>query len=199
MSGYLLPFVIISMHLLVVLIGAGYMARTRRRGSGIGVQLALSAAQRAARENRRMGFFIRVGLIKGMIINFLLAVLCFALWLKPASAAPSAGAGALAGAVHWLSSAVVNSPDWLLPLLGITFVLNLLLLLVVYNWQSWAVLGLIAIPIVQSAALASGRLNVNVGDTAVAIAYLILALGPVFVLIFLMTSGKQPTVWSQME
>ncbi len=31
MSGYLLPFVIVSVHLLVVLIGAGYMARTRRR------------------------------------------------------------------------------------------------------------------------------------------------------------------------
>ena len=32
LSGYLLPFVVISMHLLVVLIGAGYMARTKRRG-----------------------------------------------------------------------------------------------------------------------------------------------------------------------
>jgi NADH-quinone oxidoreductase subunit J len=30
MSGYLFPFVIISMHLLVVLIGASYMARTKR-------------------------------------------------------------------------------------------------------------------------------------------------------------------------
>ncbi len=31
MSGYLLPFVIVSVHLLVVLIGAAYMARTKRR------------------------------------------------------------------------------------------------------------------------------------------------------------------------
>lgn len=31
MSGYLFPFVIVSMHLLVVLIGAAYMARTKRR------------------------------------------------------------------------------------------------------------------------------------------------------------------------
>lgn len=30
MSGYLLPFIIVSVHLLVVLIGAGYMARTKR-------------------------------------------------------------------------------------------------------------------------------------------------------------------------
>ena len=33
MSGYLLPFIIVSVHLLVVLIGAGYMARTKRRAS----------------------------------------------------------------------------------------------------------------------------------------------------------------------
>ena len=37
MSGYLFPFVIISMHLLVVLIGAGYMARTKRLGSRMAV------------------------------------------------------------------------------------------------------------------------------------------------------------------
>jgi NADH-quinone oxidoreductase subunit J len=34
MSGYLLPFEIISMHLLVVLIGAAYLARTRRKVVG---------------------------------------------------------------------------------------------------------------------------------------------------------------------
>ena len=32
MSGYLLPFILISIHLLVVLIGAAYMARAQRRG-----------------------------------------------------------------------------------------------------------------------------------------------------------------------
>ena len=31
MSGYLLPFEIVSVHLLVVLIGAAYLARARRR------------------------------------------------------------------------------------------------------------------------------------------------------------------------
>jgi NADH-quinone oxidoreductase subunit J len=31
MSGYLLPFVIVSIHLLIVLIGAAYMARTKRK------------------------------------------------------------------------------------------------------------------------------------------------------------------------
>jgi NADH-quinone oxidoreductase subunit J len=32
MAGYLLPFEIISVHLLVVLVGAAYLARTKRRG-----------------------------------------------------------------------------------------------------------------------------------------------------------------------
>lgn len=34
MSGYLLPFEIVSVHLLVVLIGAAYLARTKRRAKG---------------------------------------------------------------------------------------------------------------------------------------------------------------------
>ena len=33
MSGYLLPFEIASMHLLVVLVGAGYLARAKRRAA----------------------------------------------------------------------------------------------------------------------------------------------------------------------
>jgi NADH-quinone oxidoreductase subunit J len=36
MSGYLLPFVIVSVHLLVVLVGAAYMARTKRRANSTG-------------------------------------------------------------------------------------------------------------------------------------------------------------------
>ena len=34
MSGYLLPFEIVAIHLLVVLIGAAYLARTRRKVTG---------------------------------------------------------------------------------------------------------------------------------------------------------------------
>lgn len=35
MSGYLLPFLIVSIHLLVVLIGAAYMARAKRRAATV--------------------------------------------------------------------------------------------------------------------------------------------------------------------
>ena len=36
MSGYLLPFVIVSVHLLVVLVGAAYMARPKKRTTSTG-------------------------------------------------------------------------------------------------------------------------------------------------------------------
>src|SRR3954469_11039151 len=47
MSGYLFPFVIISMHLLVVLIGAGYMARTKRFAGRLAVEQLAVVAPRA--------------------------------------------------------------------------------------------------------------------------------------------------------
>ncbi len=35
-TGYLLPFEIVSIHLLVVLVGAAYLARAKRRAAGSG-------------------------------------------------------------------------------------------------------------------------------------------------------------------
>ena len=37
MSGYMLPFVIVSMHLLVVLVGAAYLARAKKRSTAGGI------------------------------------------------------------------------------------------------------------------------------------------------------------------
>src|SRR6266850_4221441 len=51
MSGYLFPFVIISMHLLVVLIGASYMARTKRVSSGRLRERAAAAPRLDRRRN----------------------------------------------------------------------------------------------------------------------------------------------------
>jgi len=48
-SGYLLPFEIVSVHLLVVLIGAAYLARAKRRRTPRGIETAGEpAATRAA-------------------------------------------------------------------------------------------------------------------------------------------------------
>jgi NADH-quinone oxidoreductase subunit J len=43
--GYLLPFEIVSIHLLVVLIGAAYLARTKRRRQPVGQASSLSGGQ----------------------------------------------------------------------------------------------------------------------------------------------------------
>ncbi len=44
MAGYLLPFEIISIHLVVVLVGAAYLARARRRVQSSGVRVQGSEA-----------------------------------------------------------------------------------------------------------------------------------------------------------
>jgi hypothetical protein len=41
-SGYLLPFEIVSIHLLVVLVGAAYLARAKRRRTPRAIEVAAS-------------------------------------------------------------------------------------------------------------------------------------------------------------
>src|SRR3954469_1422761 len=61
MSGYLFPFVIVSMHLLVVLIGAAYMARTKRLSLRPAMERAVPAAPRV----RRRSFAVMGGIVSG--------------------------------------------------------------------------------------------------------------------------------------
>jgi len=57
-SGYLLPFEIVSVHLLVVLVGAAYLARAKRRKTPRAIEVAASAASMepvVAEARRRTG------------------------------------------------------------------------------------------------------------------------------------------------
>ena len=56
-SGYLLPFEIVSVHLLVVLVGAAYLARAKRRKTPRAIEVAASAGsvEPAAEPRRRTG------------------------------------------------------------------------------------------------------------------------------------------------
>jgi NADH-quinone oxidoreductase subunit J len=188
MSGYLLPFVIISMHLLTVLIGAGYMARTKRKGGG---RLAPVAPRAAVPVNRKFPASVWGGLIAGWITNLWLIGSCVALmnrrmWLP---------AGGRVG--EWSQSflnAAYGLPGWIWPMLILTFVINILLLFVVYNWQKWGLVALIAVPLVQYLLL------VNAGVVpwlagALAASMLI----PAVLLALLCVFGTRPSVWSQME
>ena len=188
MSGYLFPFVIISMHLLVVLIGASYMARTKRLGAARALPRPLPAAPR----DRRRSFAVTGGLVSGIIVNLLLAIASFAYWFSPPSAASEPGATPTALArLHVL---LEPAQDWLWPLLAGLFFANVLLLVVVYQWQSWGVVGLVLVPVIMAVALA----NSGIGGV-IAAALIVLTLTPVLLLIGLLVSGRRPTMWQQMD
>jgi NADH-quinone oxidoreductase subunit J len=181
MSGYLFPFVIISMHLLVVLIGASYMARTKRLGAAVPLERPISMAPRA----RRRSFAVMGGIVSGIVVNALLAVLCFAYWLRPAAAAT---------AFSRVDAYAEPAAKWLWPLLGVLFLISVVLLVVVHNWQKWGVIALVLVTIAQALAIGNSGLG-----TAVAWIFLVLAMAPVALLIALLCSGPKPTMWEQMD
>ena len=188
MSGYLLPFVIVSMHLLVVLIGAGYMARTKRLGAGMVLPQAIAAPPR----DRRRSFAITGGIVSGIVVNLLLGIVCLVYWVSPAAAAEEKVAAQ--GLLGWVNDFLQPAAGWLCPVLGALFLANVLLLVVTYFWQRWGVVGLVLIPVAQAIAIGNSGLS-----STVAMVFLILALAPVALLIVLMCSGPRPTMWEQME
>ena len=188
MSGYLLPFVIISMHLLVVLIGAGYMARTKRFGTGRMWERAAPAPPQA----RRRSIAVTAGLISGIVINLLLGIVCFVYWASPAAKAEEQAAAQ--GVLGRINDFLQPAAPWLCLVLGALFLANVLLLLVVYGWQRWGVVGLVLVPVAQAIAIG----NSGLGST-VAIVFLVIAMAPVVPLIVLLCSGPRPTMWEQME
>lgn len=189
MSGYLLPFVIISMHLLVVLIGAGYMARTKRVAKGALAEQAASAVPKARPRRPKS---VTAGIVSGIVVNALLALFCFAVAVRERSTQSAAeqGIGAwLQRVVDWSDAA----PNWFWPTLGLLFLASVLLLIVVYNWQRWGVVGLIATALVQALIV----WNAGLGWLAV-VALLAVTLVPALVLVGLLNATK-PSLWSQMD
>jgi NADH-quinone oxidoreductase subunit J len=189
MSGYLFPFVIISMHLLVVLIGAGYMARTKRFAGRLAIEQAVAVAPRARRPR---SFAVMGGIVSGVFVNMLLAVLCFGYWISPAAKAEEQGGmtRVMGQAAPYLEPAA----DWLCPVLGLLFLASVLMLVVVYSWQKWGVVGLVLVTILQALALGNSGLH-----PAVACVFFVIAIAPVALLILLLCSGPRPTVWEQMD
>lgn len=188
MAGYLFPFVIVSMHLLVVLIGAAYMARSKRLGSGPRVDHAATVMP----ATRIRSTAVTMGIISGIVVNLVLGLACLAYFF-----APTAKAGeerAMASVLGYADTYLEPAADWLCLALGALFLLNVLLLVVVYNWQRWGVITLVLTTVVQAVAIG------NAGIPAwVAAVFFVLAIAPVVLLIGLLTAGRQPTMWEQME
>ncbi len=190
MSGYLFPFVIISMHLLVVLIGASYMARTKRLAAG-GVVERLAAPPRPPRHRQR-SLAVLGGIVSGIAVNLAIGLLGLAYWKLPP----------VRDWVHQRMLQFFGTTDlfpgvaasWVIPVLGVLFLANVLMLLVIDSWQRWGVVGLVVVTILQALALGNSGL-----DPRVAIVFFVLAIAPVALLIMLLCSGKRPTLWDQMD
>lgn len=189
MSGYLFPFVIISMHLLVVLIGAGYMARTKRLGSRAVVEIATPAVLPVARQR---SFAVTAGIWSGIIVNLLIGFLGLVYWKSPEFRAWA----------HQRLAVVFGSTDlfpgsaasWLCAIVGLLFLVNVLLLVAVYGWQKWGVVGLVLSTIAQAMAIGNSGL-----DPLIAWIFFVVAIAPIALLIALLCTGRRPTVWEQME
>jgi len=189
MSGYLLPFVIVSMHLLVVLIGAGYMARTKRVGAGRLRERPIAAP----RTDRRRNVVVTALLIFGAVINLIAAIKMFAVVpLRPLIAENKFGESITK--LWKLVPPLDTAPQWAFVMLGLLFLANVLLLVVVWNWQKWGVIGLVLIPLIQAWVMSqAGFRPMDIGGN------LAIGLLPVVLIIALLCTGKRPTMWEQME
>lgn len=188
MSGYLLPFVIVSMHLLVVLIGASYMARTKRMSTSRLPDRPISAP----RTDRRRNVFVAGLLVIGMVFNLVAAIKMFAIVpLRPLIAEEKLGK-AISNIWHMVPP-LDTAPQWAFIFLGLLFLANVLLLVVVWNWQKWGVIGLVIVPLIQAWVMSQGGFReVDIlGNLAI-------SLLPVILIIVLLCTGKRP-MWSQME
>lgn len=189
MSGYLMPFVVISMHLLVVLIGAGYMARTKRARSASSYLQTQPHPQAAL---RKWSLPVLGGLASAGVVNAILAVVAFS--LASGSMAASEDPSAPSKAISAVAGLFASSPAWLLPILGLLFALNVLLAVVTYLWQKWGVIGLVIVPLAIGGLLVAGNV---VTWAAAAIAVALLA--PAAMLVVLLCTTGKPTAWEMME
>lgn len=193
LSGYLFPFVIISMHLLVVLVGASYLARTKRRGSGpvAGARgSALAAPVAAARPVARHSFLVNAGVMKGIVINAILAILCLT-FVQWTSYLGSADGSPTAQAIYHFAQ---RTPPWLPIVLAGVFGFNILALAVVWQWQRWAVVALLLVPLIIFGLVASTPLGLTT-----AIVLLVLTMIPAAALLGLLLQGGRNSAWSRME
>ncbi|MCA9268711.1 MAG: NADH-quinone oxidoreductase subunit J [Planctomycetales bacterium] len=172
MSGYLLQFEIVSVHLLVVLIGAAYLARARQHREG-------HVSRRAPQVDSRR----RNGLVTAVLL------VVFALHAGCAAACFVGGPS-----LHAIVPGLETAESWLWPALGVCCAVDAALLLIVLNWQRWAYWALVVAALVECAVLYSAHAAplTIVGTLALAAIWLALLMG-------LLRLGGSQSMWAQME
>ena len=182
LSGYLLPFEIVSVHLLVVLIGAAYLARTRRGGAAS----ATSPRREQAVKQRVVVPSIVLGIL--LLIEVLNAF---------------AGVYALLGGVTFASSflAEAAAAPWLLPAMVLLNASRALCLLAILCFKTWGFRGLVVLSIIQPLAFAGAFFGsnwfwFNLGIAGGALVANLVIIG---ILYLLLRQMGRPTMWQQFE
>lgn len=176
---YLLPFEIIGVHLLVVLVGAAYLARTTQ--ARVGAKEATAGAITAHSTPRKRPLSLTLLLIGGFVINAALAIACF-------FAAESITKALVDAEV------ITSAPGWLFPALAVLFAVQAVMSLVVMGWQRWGVVAMFVIPLIQAALAAYASIPWPVIGMLI-----ILSLAPVAILCGLLGMGGRRSLWSEMD
>jgi len=169
MSGYLFPFVIVSVHLLVVLIGAAFLARTKSAGySSSTATVDASNRARPPALTTWMGCLLAADLI-GLFIVF----------IQPA-------------ALRSLSPDFAAAPTWLFTAGGALAALHLVGLLALFSWQRWGFYLACGVAVVSAAAV-TGGIGIEWGCVKFFGQVITLA-----VLYLLLQQGGPRSAWAQM-
>jgi NADH-quinone oxidoreductase subunit J len=176
-SGYLLAFQAVGIHLLIVLVGAAYLSRTRKMVPG---RAQAAVAVQAGFEPRpgQRGALLTGLLALGMVVNLLLA------------------GATLVGQESFLQDfpeLLLSPPAWLFPVISLLFLLSALCLAVVWGWQRWGLIALWVVPLVQVGLLASQGFA-----PLAAVGLLVALLLPVTLVTAVVCLG-QPSAWSRMD
>lgn len=191
LSGYLLPFEIVSVHLLVVLIGAGYLARTKRR-TPAAPSAPIAEDERAGPKRRTRIASLVIGLVLASNLAAAVALLFAGSYLLSEAQKLQEGLpfyDDISGFVPVLTDA----PDLWLPFGIVLCGFNVVCAAALFGWQKWGFFGLIAS--VLAAAIVNGISFGTMHFFPVAIGGAIL-LG---VLYLALRSGKPNSVWEQLE
>ena len=185
MSGYFIHFEIVSVHLLIVLIGAAYLARARHS-----VGAALPAARSQPRGDRRRSLMVSILLFLATVVALFKAVTFFYFY----TIGPQTYDERMGEYVRAVSAPSVAASEWWFWLaIGVLHLAIAFCLIAIMRWQQWGFCGLCVITVII-AMLAQAA----IGPT-VAVGTLLggaIALGVLFGLLYV---GGQRSIWSQME
>jgi hypothetical protein len=160
------------MHLLVVLIGAAYLARARHRVERLAVRPGTLPAP------RRRNAFVTGVLILAVAVHVACAALCFA------------GAESIKARIPGADAA----EPWLWSALGVCCIVEGLLLLVILGWQKWGYYASCVMAVVEA-----GLIFQAGAGWVVALATLGIAVVWLAVLFGLLKIGGPRSMWAQME